>query len=128
MVAILASIFFTRLEAWYSEIQVASRLWGIADKNKIESLDEHRKKALSLQSSRPIYGFYLVASFILLITILGGILGMGGPNIELSIPFIFLPGASFDVLFFAGSGILLINGEKNIDKLVIEINKALGIS
>jgi hypothetical protein len=128
MVAILASIFFTRLESWYSEIQAACRLWNIADKNKIEVREEHRKKALSLQTTRPVYGFCIVSLFIILISILGYLLGIETQNLDQTVKFIFLPGAAFDFLFFMGSGILLIYGNKDINKLICEINKSLGFT
>jgi hypothetical protein len=124
MVAILASIFFTRLESWHSEIQVAVGLWN-PEKYGIDFAQEHRKKALSLQSSRPLYGFYLVSLFILLISGLGYSLGNQTPNTEMANTYILLPGAAFDILFFLGSGILLISGKCDIDELIKKINEAL---
>jgi hypothetical protein len=128
LVAILSSIFFTRLEGWYSEVQVAVKLWDIEPKSNpdLVSVGEHKMKFIGLQSARPILGFLLVSVFLLLISIFAVQLGNMIRDSPLPLSFIFVPGAIFDIIFFVGSILLLEKGEEKIENSLAGVEIALG--
>lgn len=128
LVALLSSIFFTRLEGWYSEVQVAVKLWDLEPKINpdLASIGGHKMKFIGLQSARPILGFLLVSAFLILISIFGAQLGNMIPDSPISLSFIFVPGVIFDIIFFAGSIVLLEKGKDKIKKSLAEVEKALG--
>ena len=127
MVALLSSIFFTRLESWYSEVQAAVRLWSVFPKANpvLKELKEHYRRTLSLQSAFPWRGFALVASFLVLITVFSALLGRLITGSSIPLAFIFMPGAMFEVFFFVGSIWLLWKGKQDIDSTLRDIKNRL---
>lgn len=129
LVALLASLFFARLEGWYSDVKVEAKLWDLEPKQNpdLKSIRGHQQKVVSLQSATPILGFLLVSSFLLLITYFGAQLGSTISNSTVPLSFIFIPGGIFEAIFFAGSIWILKTGKGKTDKCLTDIEKALGI-
>lgn len=128
MVALLASIFFARLETWYSEVQVLARLWKEFPRRNPDPHDlaSLRQQALSLQSSFPLLGFLLVGSFLILISLFGALLGGQVTWSTVAPWYIYLPGALFEVIFFGGAIFLLTQGKNKVDTALTEIDALRG--
>lgn len=128
LVALLSSIFFTRLESWYNDVRVAAKLWDLEPKINPDllSINDHVEKLISLQSSKPIIGFLLVLSFLILISIFGALLGNMIPDSSIPLSFIFVPGVIFDSIFLVVSIYLLVSGEGRIKRTLAEVDRVLG--
>jgi hypothetical protein len=123
MVALLCSIFFTKLDEWYGQVRVAARLWSAFERQNpdLKELKRHHETALGLQSALPWRGFALVASFLILISVFSALLSCFVTTPSIPLLYIFAPGGLFELFFFVGSICLLCQGKRQIDSIVADI-------
>ena len=128
LVGLLSSVFFTALDKWRSDVRVAVRLWSVDHQVphlEIKKLEDHYQRALSAQSACPLWGFALVAFFLVIISISSVLLGLYTQPSPVSLLFVYVPGAIFEILFIGGSLWLLWRGRKDIDATLSEIEEKM---
>jgi uncharacterized membrane protein (DUF485 family) len=122
MVTLLTTVFFVRLDSWFSEILALEKIVGRhGEDNRGVKLESEIKgdlsiKRVGLEAASPWRGYAFVAFFIVVISVLAGFLGTTIDQNKLSIAewFLFFPGGLFVIMFLVGASWSIRDGENRL--------------